>query len=103
MKIVPGSKSQFVNLTVTWNLPPKSYRKKNPGQYDEDRYFWQLGGWTPCSRSCAGGTQSQIWYCYDRRLKDIVRRKHCANDPNILTRPCNTFRFFFLTDNIIII
>lgn len=96
-KIVPGAVREHANVTVTWSMPPKSHRKKNPGPDSDNRqnhFFWELVGWSVCSRSCGEGTQTQVWYCRDRQTGLVVRRKHCnhLNEPQILTRLCNTFR-----------
>ncbi|XP_057370656.1 A disintegrin and metalloproteinase with thrombospondin motifs 16-like isoform X2 [Daphnia carinata] len=96
LMIVPGLVREHANVTVTWSMPPKSHRKKNPGpdvSNRQNQYFWELAGWSVCSRSCGEGTQTQVWYCRDRQTGHVVRRKHCniLSEPEILTRLCNTF------------
>ncbi|XP_046642903.1 A disintegrin and metalloproteinase with thrombospondin motifs 16-like [Daphnia pulicaria] len=98
LMIVPGPAREHANVTVTWSMPPKSHRKKNPGpdgdgDSRQSQYFWELAGWSVCSRSCGEGTQTQVWYCRDRKTGHVVRRKHCnsLSEPEILTRLCNTF------------
>ena len=99
LQIVPGPVREHANVTVTWSMPPKSHRKKNPGPDGDDgrqsQHFWELAGWSVCSRSCGEGTQTQVWYCRDRQTGQVIRRKHCGNlsEPQILTRLCNTFRY----------
>ena len=104
-QIVPGAGRQQANVTVTWSHVSKSHRKKNPapdGAQEEGRYAWEMAGWSPCSRTCGEGSQTQIWYCRDRKTDHVVRRKHCMasqDEPIIATRLCNTFRSFNLNLN----
>lgn len=85
-------------MSVSWSRPSKAHRKKNPNVGVDgvgDRYVWELAGWSPCSRTCGEGTQSQVWHCRDRKTNHVVRRKHCLpsyDELTIATRLCNTFR-----------
>uniref|UniRef100_UPI00358F2B09 A disintegrin and metalloproteinase with thrombospondin motifs 6-like n=1 Tax=Myxine glutinosa TaxID=7769 RepID=UPI00358F2B09 len=55
-------------------------------------YTWHRIPWSPCSRSCAGGTQSREVVCRNTEDGTTVQHQFCARGNKLTenSRPCNT-------------
>jgi hypothetical protein len=55
-------------------------------------YDWQLSGWTNCSKTCGGGTQSNSYVCKNNEGA-VVNNSKCVDlrglKPSNLSRSCN--------------
>lgn len=78
-------------------------KSKNPGiRYEytlssndtiAPKYFWKLGDWSACTKTCGGGIQQRAPVCFEetRGIVDEINCKENAegNPPNKKTRVCN--------------
>uniref|UniRef100_A0A8D0C6X9 ADAMTS like 3 n=1 Tax=Scleropages formosus TaxID=113540 RepID=A0A8D0C6X9_SCLFO len=55
------------------------------------RHHWEHRGFTPCSSSCAAGTQESIATCVNRERGEVAQDSFCdgSSRPPVMTRTCN--------------
>lgn len=78
-----------IGMTVS-----SSYTISRTNTSNQSRFIWELGGWGPCSASCAGGKRQRTVACRDQFIDKVVPRRKCplSEKPVLMVQDCNTFR-----------
>ncbi len=56
----------------------------------ECTYYWNVGSWSSCSRSCGGGVQTRTVVCTRELDSVVVDDNYCSDTKPATSRSCNT-------------
>ncbi|KAI6185117.1 BMA-GON-1, isoform e [Aphelenchoides fujianensis] len=96
-EVVPDSECQSLHRPKTeraCDAPPCDAQTQRPHvqmypRQQRPEVYWATGAWSPCSRSCDGGTQRRIVQCHGHQR--VLPDAYCRNvEVEASERECNT-------------